>query len=67
MAKPTREDVLIQLDKVDTALEGPEADAAAVMHDAEAWLAAHPSLEPADALYYRGRLQAIRARHGASG
>ncbi|TDK24368.1 hypothetical protein E2F46_08785 [Luteimonas aestuarii] len=60
----TRDDALIQLDQVDTALEQPEADKAALLRDAEAWLSAHPDLEPADALYYRERLQVIRERHG---
>ena len=60
----TRNDAMIQLDKIDTALEAPEADRAALLRDADAWLAAHPDLEPADALYYRDRLRAIRERHG---
>jgi len=64
--KPTRQDVLIQLDRIDTALEAPEADKAALLREAGDWLAAHPSIEPADALYYRERLQAIRARHALS-
>lgn len=64
MAQPNREDVMIQLDRVDTALESPEADKAAVMREAVDWLAANPP-EAADALYYRERLQAIRERHGA--
>ena len=65
MTKPTREEVIIQLDRVDTALEAPEADKAAVMREASDWLAANPPQEAADALYYRERLDAIRERHGA--
>lgn len=65
MAQPTREEVMIQLDRVDTALESPEADKAAVMQSAQDWLASNPPQEAADALYYRERLQAIRERHGA--
>lgn len=64
MTTPTREDVLIQLDRVDTALESPDADRAALLREAGDWLSAHPDIDPADALYYRERLQAIRARHG---
>lgn len=64
MAMPTRDDVLIQLDRIDTALEAPEADRAALLREAGDWLAAQPDIEPADALYYRERLQAIRERHG---
>ena len=63
MTAPTRDDVLIQLDKIDTALEAPEANKSDVIAQAHDWLAANPSLEPADALYYRERLQAIRERH----
>lgn len=59
----TRNDALIQLDRIDTALEQPEADKAALLRDAEAWLSKHSDLEPADALYYRERLQVIRERH----
>ena len=65
MAQPTREEVMIQLDRVDTALESPEADKAAVMQSAQDWLASNPPQEAADALYYRERLQAIRERHGS--
>ena len=65
MAQPTREEVMIQLDRVDTALESPEADKAVVMRDAQDWLASNPPPNAADALYYRERLQAIRERHGA--
>jgi len=61
----TRNDALIQLDRIDTALEQPEADKAALLRDAEAWLSAHADLEPADALYYRERLLVIRERHAA--
>lgn len=67
MASPTRDEVLIKLDQVDTALEAPDADRAAILRDADGWLGANPSIEPADALYYRERLQAIRQRHGAPG
>lgn len=63
MAAPTRDDVLMQLDKIDTALEAADADKSQLMSQAKDWLAANPSLEPADALYYRERLQAIRERH----
>lgn len=63
MAAPTRDDLLIQLDKIDTALEAPDTDKAQLMAQAKDWLAANPSLEPADALYYRERLEAIRERH----
>ena len=64
MTQPTRNEVMIQLDKIDTALEAPEADKAALMREAEDWLASTPGIEAADALYYRERLQAIRERHG---
>ncbi len=63
MAAPTRHDVMIELDKIDTALEAPDADKSQLMAQAKDWLAANPALEPADALYYRERLQAIRERH----
>ena len=63
MTKSAREDVMIQLDKVDTAMEAPDADRGALLQDALDWLAAQPALEAADALYYRERLQAIRERH----
>ena len=61
---PTRDEILIQLDKIDTALEAPEADKAALLREAQDWLLEHDGIEPADALYYRERLQAIRERHG---
>lgn len=63
MAAPTREEVIIQLDRIDTALEAPEADKAAILRDAQDWLASHPPEAVADALYYREHLQAIRERH----
>ncbi len=63
MAASTREDVILQLDRVDTALEAPEADKPAILRDALDWLADHPPKVAADALYYRERLQAIRERH----
>ena len=66
MTKSTREDVILQLDRVDTALEAPEADKAAILSDALDWLAEHPPEKAADALYYRERMQVIRERHGAS-
>ena len=66
MSKPTREDVLIQLDKIDSALEAPDADKAALMGEAQDWLGANASLDAADALYYRERLQVIRERHGVA-
>lgn len=62
---PTRNDVLIQLDRIDTALEAPEADKAALLREARDWLLDHDGIAPADALYYRERLQAIMDRHGA--
>ncbi|RZA36685.1 MAG: hypothetical protein EOP92_04060 [Lysobacteraceae bacterium] len=65
MTAPTREDVMIQLDRIDTELESPEADKAAVMQGAQDWLASNPPENAADALYYRERLQAIGQRHGA--
>lgn len=64
MTQPTRTEVMIELDRIDTALEAPEADRAALMREAEDWLASRSGIEPADALYYRERLQAIRERHG---
>jgi hypothetical protein len=66
MAQTTREDVILQLDRVDTALEAPEADKAAILRDALEWLADNPPKIAADALYYRERLQVIRERHGAA-
>ncbi|MEP6906539.1 MAG: hypothetical protein ABI858_00945 [Pseudoxanthomonas sp.] len=66
MAQTTREAIMIQLDRVDTALESPEADKAAVMREAQDWLANNSPESAADALYYRERLQVIRERHGAS-
>ena len=63
MARTTRDDVLIQLDKIDTALEAPEADKAATLRQANDWLSSQTEIEDADALYYRERLQAIRERH----
>ncbi|MBA3928482.1 hypothetical protein J2X02_002623 [Pseudoxanthomonas japonensis] len=66
MAEPTREEVILQLDRVDTALEAPDADKAALMRQAVDWLAEHPPKVAADALYYRERLQVIRERHGVA-
>jgi hypothetical protein len=66
MAEPTREEVILQLDRVDTALEAPDADKAALMRQAVDWLAEHPPRVAADALYYRERLQVIRERHGVA-
>lgn len=66
MTQATREDVILQLDRVDTALEAPEADKSALLRDALDWLADHPPEKAADALYYRERLQVIRERHGVS-
>lgn len=65
MTRSTREDVILQLDRVDTALEAPEADKATLLQQALDWLADHPPEKAADALYYRERLQVIRERHGA--
>jgi hypothetical protein len=64
MTQPTREDVILQLDRVDTALEAPDADKAALLREAQDWLAENPPKVAADALYYRERLQVIRERHG---
>jgi len=66
MSQSTREEVILQLDRVDTALEAPEADKAAIMREAVDWLADHPPKKAADALYYRDRLDVIRERHGAA-
>ena len=66
MPPSTREDVILQLDRVDTALEAPEADKAAILREAVDWLADHPPKKAADALYYRDRLDVIRERHGAA-
>jgi hypothetical protein len=66
MSQSTREDVILQLDRVDTALEAPEADKAAILREAVDWLADHPPKKAADALYYRDRLDVIRERHGAA-
>lgn len=66
MTTPTREEVILQLDRVDTALEAPEADKAALMRQALDWLAENPPNVAADALYYRERLQVIRERHGVA-
>lgn len=65
MAQSTREEIIIQLDRIDTALEAPEADKGALLQQAQDWLAEHPPREASDALYYRERLQVIRARHRA--
>lgn len=67
MAYPMRDEIMIKLDAIDTALESPEADRAAVMRDAEAWLAAHPVRDVEDSSYYSERLRAIRTRHGIAG
>ncbi len=64
MSKPTRDDVLIQLDRIDSALEAADADKAVLMAEAQDWLVANASLDAVDALYYRDRLQTIRERHG---
>ena len=66
MTRSSREDVILQLDRVDTALEAPEADKAGILAQALDWLADHPPEKAADALYYRERLQVIRERHGAA-
>lgn len=66
MAQTLREAIILQLDRVDTALEAPEADKAAILRDALDWLAEHPPKVAADALYYRERLQVIRERHGVA-
>ena len=55
---------MIELDRIDTALEAPGADKAELMRDAESWLASHPVRDVSDASYFRERLQAIRQRHG---
>ncbi len=66
MTPSTREDVILQLDRVDTALEAPDADKTAILREALDWLADHPPEKAADALYYRERLDVIRERHGAA-
>ena len=66
MAGPSREAVMIQLDRVDTALESPEADKSTLLREARDWLAANPPENAADTLYYRERLQAISERHGTN-
>ncbi len=66
MTTPTREEVILQLDRVDTALEAPDADKSALMQQAVDWLAENPPKVAADALYYRERLQVIRERHGVA-
>ncbi|PPJ43146.1 MULTISPECIES: hypothetical protein [unclassified Pseudoxanthomonas] len=66
MSQSTREEVILQLDRVDTALEAPEADKTAILREAVDWLAEHPPKQAADALYYRDRLDVIRERHGAA-
>lgn len=66
MTPSTREDVILQLDRVDTALEAPDADKTAILREALDWLADHPPEKAADALYYRERLDVIRDRHGAA-
>ena len=66
MTPSTREDVILQLDRVDTALEAPDADKTAILREAVDWLADHPPKKAADALYYRERLDVIRERHGAA-
>lgn len=63
MAKTTRDDVLVELDRIDTALEDPASDRASLLREAGDWLSARQEIEPADALYFRERLQAIRERH----
>ncbi|HEX5662635.1 hypothetical protein [Lysobacter sp. M15] len=65
MAEATREDIVIKLDQIDTALEAPDADKAAILREADTWRRAHPAREDADTLYFAERLQAIRVRHGA--
>ncbi|MEL1265724.1 hypothetical protein [Pseudoxanthomonas putridarboris] len=66
MTQPTREEVILKLDRIDTALEAPDADRVAIMREARDWLAENPPKVAADALYYRERLQVIRGRHGVS-
>ncbi len=66
MTQSTRDDVILQLDRVDTALEAPDADKSSILQQALDWLADHPPEKAADALYYRERLQVIRERHGAA-
>ena len=63
MANTTRDQVIIQLDRIDTALEAPEADKGAILREATDWLSSQSAIEPDDALYYRERLQVIRDRH----
>lgn len=63
MTAPTRDEIVIKLDAIDTALEAPDADKAAILKDADGWLAAHPVRDVADSSYFGERLQAIRERH----
>ena len=63
MTKPTRDDLMIQLDRIDTALEAPDADSTALLQQAKDWLATQSEIEPGDALFYRERLDVIRERH----
>jgi hypothetical protein len=65
MPQPSREAVIIQLDRIDTALEAPDADKPAILRGALDWLAANPPVD-ADALYFRERLDVIRQRHGGA-
>jgi hypothetical protein len=65
MPVPSREAVIMQLDRIDTALEAPEADKPAILRDALAWLAANSPAD-ADALYFRERLEVIGRRHGSA-
>lgn len=55
MADTTRDEVILQLNRVDTAMEAPEADKAALLQQALDWLADNPPKVAADALYYRER------------
>lgn len=66
MAESTREEVILQLDRVDTALEAPDADKTGILRQAVDWLADNPPKVAADALYYRERLQVIRERHSVA-
>ena len=64
MTYPTRDEIAIKLDAIDTALESPDADKVAILQDANSWLAAHPVRDVSDSTYYTDRLQVIRQRHG---
>lgn len=63
MATPTRDEIMIQLDRIDTALEAPEADRAAILREAEGWRGSTQFRDVDDASYVDERLKVIRERH----